>query len=283
MPTQETYAQPTHPSGVAATQDVAVTMQDLAQAPTQHAEDISATPPGKFLTITQAVALVGKSEDTIRRLLAADAVPHRKKYKPNSTKNYSYLIEREGLLSYYAGPTQDVAQIVGTATQMPSSQPTQDVAAPTQTGLDGGGASRSALVQVLNDELERARKEIAETRSQSKAELAEKEQRIRELVDDLISAKAAAGKWEGMAESTQRFNAQLIDRLRLLDHNPTEERVVPTDFSREREVRAESQETRVATVSGRRRFIPIAVFSILVILATGGAYWVASHPGMFGF
>ncbi|MEW6280216.1 MAG: hypothetical protein AB1758_16430 [Candidatus Eremiobacterota bacterium] len=144
-----------------------------------------------YLTLREAALAVDKSEQTIRRLVKAHKVASR---KIRTKTGFVYLVEARSLKEFFTLTAADDLE------GLPSGE------VPAEEPRTAGGPDLSEFYRA---ELERLRTELSQERS-----------RCEERTQELIAARTQAGRWEGMAQGFERFNAQLFQRLQLLEQNP---------------------------------------------------------------
>jgi hypothetical protein len=241
-------------------------------------------PEGEYLPLAEAAAAVQRSEKTLRRLVAKGKVPNYRE----TTPPYRMLVEMGAVRAAVA---DSLAAVPFTPDAEPSRQGGQPPVvqsghAQNEPVRDDGQPTE--LLHFLQNELDRLRQELAQTRVQSRSELEAKEQRIEKLTDELLSARRDAGKWEQAEEYRRqlyndyiRLQAELGEaklQLKLLDRNPT-----PVDIEGGHEVYAAARpipEGRVveATVSAPRAPYQTVLFWLLLLVIAGGGsfgiYWM---------
>lgn len=252
--------------------------------------------PAEFVSLKEATFAVQKSDKTIRRLIKAGKVRFSQE-EPNG----SYLVDLRTLRTIFAD--SPVVSVDGQPRHMGSQH--------LDTGTQCLDTSKQALstpetvlpqsdpfapVRLLSEELERIRKELTETRSQTRLEIEAKEQRIQNLTDQLIAAKQDAGKWQQAEEYRQQlyrdFGAlqeryqEARVRLELLEHNPVVTRQGSQAIDVEAKVlEAEPPRTIPTTAKPGRRErngLATATISAVVLILLAGIVWVAYMKHLAG-
>lgn len=263
-------------------------VQDHASTLSGHADGQGVVlPDGEYLPLVEAAAVVQRSEKTLRRLVGKGKVPSYRE----STPPYRMLVEMGAVRAALAdglGPVPVTPEVTEPPTKQPG-QPVIGQSGHVQTETVREEEPRDVdLLHFLQAELERLRNELTATRTQSRAEIEAKEQRIEKLTDDLLAARRDAGKWEQAEDYRKqlyhdymRLQSELGEtkmQLKLLERNP-----LLTDMESVNEVYVarplhESRAVEAVVSSpGRASLKTTLLWVLLLLVVVGGSlgvYWM---------